>query len=94
MPVKTLENILFQNFPHEVYPGKPFGLNLSITEITAGITTIAPISEKPTVITVTSPKFWIIGDVESKSAENPKTVVRPETVIAVPIFWIAVCIAE
>ena len=59
----------------------------SKTDIAAGITRIAPNIENPTAITVTIPKFWIIGDVESVSAEKPQTVARPETDTAAPIFW-------
>ncbi len=45
---------------------------------------IAPIREKPTVITVTIPKLLIILKLEIISAANPKTVVIPDTDIAVP----------
>ena len=59
---------------------------------TAGITTIAPTSENPTDMTVTIPKLLTMLNVERVSAENPKTVVNPETVTAVPIFCTAVWI--
>ena len=58
-----------------------------ITESTAGIMKIAPISENPMAIRVERPKLLRMGNVARQSAENPKNVARPETVIAVPIFW-------
>jgi len=48
---------------------------------------IAPSREKATAIRVEIPKLLIIGKVARQSAENPKNVARPETVMAVPIFW-------
>jgi hypothetical protein len=56
----------------------------------AGITTIAPIRVKATVITVTVPKLLIMVKAERVRAANPKTVVSPDTVIAVPI-WETAC---
>ena len=48
---------------------------------------IAPIREKATAIKVETPKLLMMGKVARQSAENPKKVARPETVMAVPIFW-------
>ena len=53
----------------------------------AGMTIIAPASAKKTDITVTVPKLLMIPKVEIMRAAKPKTVVIPDTVIAVPICW-------
>jgi hypothetical protein len=45
----------------------------------AGMTTMTPIKENPTVMMVTIPKLEM-------NAANPKTVDRPETAMAVPIW--------
>ncbi len=62
-------------------------------ESTAGIMKIAPISENPTAIRVVVPKLLMMGKLARQSAENPKNVASPETVMAVPILftlsWIA-----
>jgi len=62
-------------------------------ESTAGMMKIAPIRENPTAMRVEIPKLLIMGKLARQSAENPKKVARPETVIAVPILltlsWIA-----
>jgi hypothetical protein len=47
---------------------------------------IAPINENPMAIRVERPKLLRMGNVARQSAENPKKVARPETVMAVPIF--------
>jgi hypothetical protein len=46
----------------------------SITDSTAGIRMIAPQSEKPTAITVETPKLDMILKLEIISAEKPKNV--------------------
>ncbi len=63
------------------------GASQPITERTAGITKMAPQGENPTAISVVYPKLLMIGNVARQSAENPQKVARPETVMAVPIFW-------
>lgn len=67
--------------------------NLPMIESIAGMMKIAPIRENATAIRVVMPKLAITGNVARQSAENPKNVARPETVIAVPIFctlsWMA-----
>ena len=54
---------------------------------------IAPSREKPTAMRVVVPKLLMMGNVARQSAENPKNVARPETVMALPIFmtlsWMA-----
>ncbi len=47
---------------------------------------MAPERENATAINVVMPKLLMMGKVARQSAENPKNVARPETVIAVPIF--------
>ena len=54
-------------------------------ESTAGMIKIALQSEKPTAMRVEIPKLLMMGKLARQSAENPKKVARPETVIAVPI---------
>ncbi len=49
------------------------------------MTTIAPTSENPTIITVTTPKLLIMLKEEKIRTAKPQTVATPETVIAVPI---------
>ena len=56
-------------------------------ERTAGMMKIAPISENATAIRVVVPKLAMTGNVARQSAEKPKNVASPETVMAVPIFW-------
>lgn len=48
----------------------------------AGMTKIAPIRANATAMRVVIPKSAMTGNVARQSAENPKKVVRPETVIA------------
>jgi len=62
--------------------------------MTAGIIRIAHTRKNPMVIAVVLPKLEMIFNFERIRAANPNTVVRPDTVRAVPIVCTLVCIAE
>lgn len=63
----------------------PASLSFPVRARIAGMMTIAPAREKATEITVSTPKLLMIPNAESIRAEKPKTVVSPETVIAVDV---------
>ena len=64
---------------------------LPTSESTEGLMRIAPIRENATAIRVVTLKLLMMANVARQSTENPKNVARPETVIAVPIFYTLSC---